>query len=213
MKKNIRLSLIPLLFFIAADAQAQEQSAKDKCSVDGKNFYAKVLGGANFLQNSTTNGNKATYEPGYVFAGSLGYCWRYYGLRLEGEYAFRRNAIDKINFVTQGSSSHGRFQTSSYMANMLWDMPLCSWGCKFWNIKPFVGAGIGYDFQQMRASNSLIIFRQTWHHISWQVMAGLAYKIFRNTDITLEYQFHQGSSNFNNHAVGVGLVYKFGFMK
>jgi opacity protein-like surface antigen len=50
-------------------------------------------------------------------------------------------------------------------------------------------------------------------HISSQVMAGLAYWINCNIEGTLEYKFHQGGSDFNNHAVGVGLVYKFGFLK
>jgi opacity protein-like surface antigen len=232
MKKKIPLLFMALLIFMAANMQAQEQCPEnsssdetnfeaqaqeccyeDSCCIEGMNFYAKVLGGANFLQNTTINGNKSTYQTGYIVAGSLGYCWRYYGLRLEGEYAFRRNGIEKINFFTQGSSKHGHFQTSSYMANLLWDLPLCSWGCAFWNIQPFIGAGMGYDFQQMHSSNSRIVFNQKWNHFSWQAMAGLAYPIFRNTEVTLEYQFHQGGSHFYNHSVGVGLVYKFGFLK
>jgi opacity protein-like surface antigen len=212
MKKNIPL-LISLLFLITANAQAQERSTTDKCCIDALNFYAKIFGGANFLQNTSINENKATYRAGYIFAGSLGYSWRYYGLRFEGEYAFRRNATSKIRFFTQGSSKHGHFQTSSYMANLLWDLPLCSWGCSFWKIQPFIGAGIGCDFQQMHASNSRIVFNQHWHHLSWQAMAGLAYPIFRHTEITLEYKFHQGGSHFYNNSVGVGLVYKFGYLR
>jgi len=95
------------------------------------------------------------------------------------------------------------------MANLLWDLL----GCAFWKIQPFIGAGIGYDFQQMHASNSRIIFNQKWNHFSWQAMAGFAYSIFCNTEITLEYKFHQGGSHFYNHSVGVGLVYKFGFLR
>ncbi|MBI3236378.1 MAG: porin family protein [Chlamydiales bacterium] len=201
------------LFFIAAAVQSQERSINVICWLDELNFYAKILGGANFLQSTTIDGNTSSYQTGYVFAGSLGYCWRYYGLRFEAEYAFRRNAISKIDFITQGSSKHGRFQNSSYMANLLWDLPLCSWGCSFWKIQPFVGAGIGYDFQKVHSSNSQIVFHQKWNHFSWQAMAGLAYPIFRNAEITLEYQFHQGSSHFYNHSIGVGLVYKFGFLR
>jgi opacity protein-like surface antigen len=197
---------MPLLFFMAADAQAQE------CCIDKTNFYAKILGGANFLQYTEVDYNKSTYQPGYIIAGSLGYCWRY-GLCLEAEYAFRRNAIRKINFFIEGFSKDGHFQASSYMANLLWDLPLSSWGYAFWNIQPFIGAGIGYDFQQMHATNSRVIFTQKWNHFSWQMMAGLAYPIFCNTEIALEYKFHQGGSHFNNHSIGVGLVYKFGFLR
>jgi opacity protein-like surface antigen len=213
MKKNIPLLLMSVLFFMAADAQAQDWRTEESCRFDGMNFYAKALGGANFLQNTTINGNKASYQTGYIVGGSLGYCWRRYSLRLEGEYAYRRNGISKIDFITEGSSNNGHFRASSFMANLLWDLPVCSWGCTLWNIRPFIGGGIGCDLQKMHASNSRIVFNQNWTRLSWQLMAGLAYPIFRNTEITLEYKFHEGGSHFYNHSVGVGLVYKFGFLR
>lgn len=199
---------------MAADAKAQQGCAEDlccyeeECCIPETNFYAKIFGGANFLQNTSVNGNKSTYQTGYIAAGSLGYCWRC-GLCLEAEYAFRRNAIQQIHLFGEGSSKHGHFQASSYMANVLWNLPLCSSENAFGNIQSFLGAGIGYDFQQMHASNSRFDFNQRWNHFSWQVMAGLACSLFYNTEITLEYKFHQGGCHFNNHSVGLGLVYKF----
>ena len=212
MKKNILLLLTALLFLITTEAKAQEWCDEVYCCVDETNFYAKIFGGVNFLQNSALRRNKTTYQTGYVIAGLVGYNWRD-GLDLEFEYAFRRNTIRKTHFFGEGFSRHGHFETSSYMANLLWDLPLSSWGCAFWNIQPFIGAGIGYDFQQMHSSNSRIVFHQTWRHISWQVMAGLAYPLFCNTEMTLEYKFHQGGCHFYNHSIGVGLVYKFDFLK
>lgn len=212
MRRNIPLLLMPLFFFIATETEAQDCNAQNLCCFDEMNFYGKFFGGANFLQDTTLNGNKATYHTGYVVAGSLGYCWCY-GLRIEGEYAYRRNAISEIQFFGQGSGKHGHFQTSSYMANLLWDVPLSSWGCIFWKIQPFVGAGIGYDAQKMQASNSRIDFYQKWNHFSWQLMAGLSYPIYCNTEITLEYKFHQGGCHFDNHSIGAGLVYKLGFSR
>lgn len=208
MKKNILLLLMSFLFFTAADAQDQESSDEKLFCVDQTNFYAKFLSGANFLQNSTTDRNKSTFEAGYIIDGLLGYCWSC-GLRLEAEFAFRRNAIKKINFYAEGCSFGGHFQTFSGMANLLWDLPLSSCGCG--NIQPFIGLGLGYDFQQMHSSNSRIIFYQKWNSLSWQAMAGLTWPIFCNTDMTLEYKFHQGGRHFYNHSVGIGLVYKFGF--
>ena len=218
MKKNILLLLMSLLFLMAADGQAQERCDEvfccyeDRCYVDGTNFYAKAFGGANFLQHNEISENKSTYETGYIVAGSLGYSWRY-GLRLEAEYAFRRNSIKKVHFFGEGSSKDGHFQTSSYSGNLLWDVPLSSCGYAFWNIQPFIGAGIGCDFQQIHSSNSRVVFHQKWKHFSWQLMAGLAYPIFCNTEIALEYKFHQGSCHFYNHSVGVGLVYNFCFLR
>lgn len=202
MKKNILLLLMSLLFFTAAHAQ-------DQC-VDQSNFYAKFMSGANFLQNTTTNGNKSTFKAGYIIDGLLGYCWSC-GMRFEAEYAFRKNAIKKIDFCVEGYSCDGHFQNSSFMANLLWGLPLSSWRCPFWNIRPFIGLGLGYDLQQMHSSNSRFIFCQKWNNLSWQAMAGLTFPVICNMDMTLEYKFHQGGRHFYNNAVGIGLVYKFGF--
>ena len=140
MKKNILLLLMTFLFFMTAHAQAQESCDERLFCADQTNFYAKFFSGVNFLQNSRTDGNKSTFKAGYIIAGSLGYWWSC-GLRLEAEYAFRRNSIKKIDFYIEGFSNNGHFQTSSYMANLLWDLPLSSWGCAFRNIQPFIGAG------------------------------------------------------------------------
>lgn len=218
MKKNILFLLMSLLFFMATDVQAQECFdddccyEEDCCCIHETNFYAKILSGANFLQNTSINENKSTYQTGYLIGGSLGYSW-HYGIRLEAEYAYRRNTIKKIDFFTEGCAEHGHFQTSSYMGNLLWDLPFSSWECAWGNIHSFIGAGIGYDFQQMHSSNSRIVFDQKWKHFSWQLMAGIAYPIFCNTEISLEYIYHQGGCHFYNHTVGVGLVYTFDFLK
>lgn len=213
MKKNILL-LTTLLFFLAADAEAQEKCAqKTDCYwLNEMNYYGRILAGANFLQNTSLNQNEPKYDAGYIIEGSLGF-YSCYGLRVEGEYSYRRNAINKIQFPGQGSSNHGHFQTSSFMANLLWDFPLSSWGCTLWNTRPFVGAGIGYDFQHMHASSCRINFRQNWDHFAWQLMAGFAYEIFCHTELSLEYKFHQGGSQFNNHSLGLGLIYQFGFSR
>lgn len=208
MKRNVLYLFVLLLFVTEADAQAQEWNY----CVPKRSLYATVLIGPNFLENTTANGNRATYQTGYLVTGSVGYCWRY-GLCFEAEYTYRRNAIKDIHFFVEGSSKNGHFQTSSYMANLLWDLPLSLYGCSCWNVQPFIGAGIGYDVQRMHSSNSRIIFNQKWNHFSWQLMTGLAYRICYNTEVTLEYKFHQGGSQFNNNSIGVGLVYQFGCLR
>jgi opacity protein-like surface antigen len=193
MKKTILFLL--LLFVSIDDVQATQET----------NFYAKIFGGANFLQDK----NQATFHTGYVISGSLGYCLGC-GWCLEAEYAYRRNGISHIHFFAEGSSKNGHFQTSSYMANLKWNIPLC-YAC--WDIQPFIGAGIGYDSQQSHSSNSRVVYHEKWHHFSWQIKAGLAYPVLCNTDLTLEYIFHQGGCHFNNHSIGVGLVYNFDLLR
>lgn len=212
MKKTILIILMSLVFIIPADAQALKWNGVKFCCIDTNNSYVKLLSGFNFLQNTSINGNTASYETGYIIAGSWGYCWRY-GLILEAEYAFRHNGINEINLVGQGSSSNGHYQASSYMANLLWNVPLCSLGCKLGNPKPFIGAGIGYDHHQIRTSNSLVVFQQYWDHFAWQLMAGLVFPFYCNTELTMEYKFHQGNTHFYNHTFGIGIVYSFGCKK
>lgn len=209
-RSNLLLLLMAFSFFTAAHAHYDQSSDGKQLCVDQTNFSAKFLSGANFLQNSTTDGNKATFKAGYIIGGALSYCWSC-GLCLQAEYAFRRNAIKKIDFSIEGCSHCGHFQTSSCMANLIWDLPLSSCGYAWWKIQPFIGIGLGYDFQQMHSSNSRIIFCQKWNSLSWQAMAGLTYPISCNTDMTLEYKFHQGGHHFYNHSVGIGIVYNFGF--
>lgn len=218
MKKNILLLMS--LICMAAGAQAGHWCAQDSCYYDDKdcvdegNFYVRVLGGPNFLQKSRANRNISTYQTGYMVAGSLGYRFCH-GLRLEAEYAYRRNGIEKIHFCCgqDSSSKNGHFQTSSAMANLLWDLPVPSCDCEDIDIRPYVGAGVGYDFQEMDAKNSRIAFNQRWNHFSWQLMAGLACPVFRNTDVILEYKFHQDGCHFNNHSIGVGILYNFSLFR
>ena len=195
-------------------SNAQTEVYSDCCfesCLDSNAFYAEIFGGANFLETEKSGGIKYDYQTGYIVSGSLGYrvC---YGLRLEAEYAYRRNLLRKVNFFGRSFSMHGHFQSSSYMANLLWDLPLSRWGCEFWKIRPFIGGGIGYDFQQIKAHHAGFTYKDSKKHFAWQVMAGLGYPLFCNTDISLEYKYHQaGFTHIHNHSLGVGLTYKFGF--
>lgn len=198
MKKLILLMSLACSMHVSAQECYDEVvcNYEDSCC-DGKGVYAKVLGGANFLENTSFFRNKSTHQTGYLISGSLGYSLGC-GFSLEAEYAYRRNDIRRIHLYGEGGSSkHGHFQTSSYMGNLFWQLPL-SW-CTCWNIQPYFGAGAGYDLQQMHAVNSRVIFNQKWKGFSWQLMTGLAYPICCNMEIDLEYRFHQGGCHFNSN--------------
>ena len=172
------------------------------------NFYTKLLGGVNFLQTESNGEIKPSFNPGYVVSGSLGYQWCS-GLQVEVEYAFRRNSMRKIHYFGQDFKIPGSFQSSSYMANLLWDFSI--WECFLGSIQPFFGGGIGYDVQQFQASEDGFKTVQNKKGFAWQLMAGLNYPLFSNTEIALEYRFHKGPlHNFFSHAIGVSFTYKFG---
>lgn len=213
--KKIILSLLASMLLCAA-VQAQTETCSDCCDwcnddcYDSNVFYAGFFGGANFLQTQKQDGIKYDYQTGYVLSGSLGYLWCY-GLRLEAEYAYRRNSLNKVHFFGRSFRIHGHFQSSSYMANLLWDLPLEMWGCQCWRLRPFIGGGIGYDIQRINTHNEGLVFKETKRDFAWQVIAGLEYPLFCNTDISLEYKFHKGGFNhIYNHSLGIGIDCKFG---
>jgi opacity protein-like surface antigen len=190
-----------------SDVQCQEGEKCENGFWNEKKYYLDIFGGANFLQTEKKDGVSPRYRPGYLISGSLG---KRYGLgfRLEAEYAYRRNALKRIQFRDQSLSLHGHFQSFSYMINLLWDFPLFD----LCGIRPFVGAGIGYDKEQVKVDSTKISFSRRRKEFAWQIMAGLGYPIFCNVNLYLEYKVHRGCfSHIYNHAFGGGLRCNFGF--
>lgn len=212
MKNLFALLMVTTLVWMSGGSYAQEPNSfycKIPCCEDIPSFYAKIFGGANFLQTETHGGIKSHYQSGYIVGGSLGYRWCY-GISLEAEYAFRRNAFKSIHFFGRTFSMHGHFQSSSYMANLLWDLPLYSWECNFWGIQPCIGAGIGYDFQRIHGHNDFLAFNSSKKHFAWQAIVALTYPLFCKADVSLGYKFHKGGFHYiNNHSIELGLMYNF----
>lgn len=175
---------------------------------DENSLYAKLSAGVNCLQTESKQGIKPSFHPGYIVSGAAGYQWCY-GLNVEAEYAFRRNSMRKIHYFGQDFKIPGSFQSSSYMANLLWDFSPCN--CFFESFQPFLGGGIGYDVQEFHATQDGFRTNQNKKGFAWQLMAGLNYPLFSCIGIALEYKFHKGPlNNIFSHAFGVSFTYKFG---
>ena len=213
MKNLFAYSLTTLLILINGNTQAQdlcrENSCRQRFFFENKTLlYSEVLGGINFLKTNKCNKVKSHYHPGYIVSGSLGYRWCG-GINIEVEYAFRRNEFKNIKFSDHNYSLDGHFQSSSYMGNWLWYIP-ASFGHNFWNLKSYVGFGMGYDFQQVHGSNDELVFIQTEKGFAWQLMAGLSYPLFCKTMLSLEYKLHQGRLTYiYNNSLGVSLTHRF----
>lgn len=176
--------------------------------IDFDGWYGKLFSGANFLQTERNSGVLNRYDTGYLISGSFGCQWDYFDL--EAEYAYRRNALKSLNFLGRSYSMRGHFQSSSYMANLLWTLPLERCGCSLWGIQTFIGGGIGYDIQKNHGSEGGLSFKNNKNGFAWQIIAGFGYPVFCNTDLSLEYRFHKGPlGHLYNHSVGVGLTYSF----
>lgn len=216
MKKEISCLLTGVCLLLLATLEAKTDNAfcedfcmTPYCDDEQNNYYTEIFGGANFIQSDRRSHVKSVFKTGYTIAASVGYKWCY-GIRWEAEYAFRRNQVKDIHFFGRSFGSSGHYQSSSYMANLLWDIPLECWGLNAWGIHPFVGGGIGWDYQILRARRHQRTFRDSKKHFAWQGMAGLALPFYCNTDLSLEYRYHQGGLTYlHNHTIGLGLKYNF----
>jgi len=199
MKKWSLFLIVLLPIFFHEVAEANVLCNNYSCN----QLYAEIGIGVNFLQTETKHDIKPIYDPGYIVEASIG-IHECYGLRLEAEFAYRRNSLNKVHFFGQNFRRDGHFESFSYMGNVLWDVP---WTCV---LKPYVGGGIGYDFQQTLTRGSGLSAKENKKDFAWQVIAGLQYDLPCSLDISLEYKFHQGGfSNIFCHSLALCLTYDF----
>lgn len=216
MRKMVTYLLTGVCFLFSAALEAEigegccAEWVEAPCVGEGpNNYYMEIFGGANFIQSNRRSHVKTSLNAGYTLAASVGYRWCY-GIRFEGEYAFRRNEVKSMRFFGRSFSANGHYQSSSYMANMLWDLPLQQWGMTVCGIRPFIGGGIGWDYQILKARRHQTTFRDSKKHFAWQGMAGVTFPFYCHTDLSLEYRYHQGGLTYlHHHTIGLGVTYNF----
>lgn len=194
---------------------------EDPCCEDQTGFYIGGFGGANFISTSRNCGhNRRNFDTGYVLSASLGYRWCH-NVRFEFEYAYRNNKGHHRHHyagVAEGADvaleqsynrrRHRSFFQNAYMFNGFYDLDMCN----DWCLKPFVGAGVGYAQNRHGHHN---FYGEGRHKnkqngFAWQIIAGLAYPICDEVDLSIEYRYFRGRDHhLNNNDVGVGLKYYF----
>ena len=231
MKKKFTLLMASMMLLGASAAQAWTDSGccyQDPCCEELTGFYIGGFGGANFISTSRDCGhNRRSFDTGYVLNASIGYRWCH-DVRFEFEYAYRNNKVSHKNHnsacvdcedtnLSSLSGNHRKnknFIQNAYMFNGFYDINMC----QDWCFKPFVGAGIGY-VQGRNAhhhfADSSDVTSSSHHNnrrngFAWQLIAGIAYPICDEIDLSLEYRFFKGRENrLYNNDVGVGLKYYF----
>jgi len=191
-----------VLFLIMA-VNALLVSARAQAAHDG--FYLGGAGGANWMNYK----HDLEFKVGYFAALSVGYrfCDRF---RLEGEVGFRRNRLKDLDFgddIVFRSNAH--LSTTSWMGHLFYEYPLHFCG---FCIKPFIGGGIGYarsEFHVKSFGEHVIDDRSTEKGFAWDVISGIAYPIWCNIDIDLEYRYFRTRFESENHSLAAGLRYYF----
>lgn len=168
------------------------------CSVNANEccdagLYVGGFGGVNFLDLSKSLGMKT----GFIGGASLGYKFEN-SIRVEGEFAYRRNTFSKSRNHGFGYIQRikGSCETYSVMANMYYDFDL---DCNF---TPYIGQGIGYAHNRARIHD---FGRGKEDQFAYQSMIGCNYKICEKTYAGLEYKFFAPGKHAYDHAVAASM--------
>ncbi len=177
-------------------------------------LYIGAGGGANFMQREQVRTfpprgvpgvfGKAGFETGYVALGNVG--WGFgNGVRAEVEGNFRSNDAKGSQ---SGVSVSGRERKYGPMANLLFDLDI---GSPY--IYPYIGAGIGYQWVDGRATIASGPLSATIDGgdggFAYQVIAGLSFPIppVIGLSLTAEYRYFAvaGSRNYDARLSAFGI--------
>ncbi|TCZ59911.1 OmpA family protein [Roseicella aquatilis] len=154
-------------------------------------LYVGAGVGANFRQETTSNGLKLRPETGWAGVGALG--WGFgNGLRAEVEGNYRTNQARWRNAAGGTIPGGGYTDTYGVMANVLYDFNL---GLP---ITPYIGGGVGYAWQEIRKARltfpgASAFIEDTEANFAYQGIAGASYDLGSlgayGLSATLEYRF------------------------
>lgn len=174
----------------------------------------KVKSIDNVLFDPTVQVVHKEFESGMLFGAGLGYKFNdWFRVDVTGEYRGKTD-FRGFDFYPGGANDYyGNKSEWLFLANAYVD--LGTW----WNITPFVGAGIGYsqntisNFRDVNVPVNGIAYANNhsqWE-MAWALHAGLAYKINKNFTAELSYRYvnlgdfqsgdiiaYDGTNNVNN---------------
>ena len=205
MNRTITSAAAIMAVLVSAGAASADEA-------NNRGFYLSGSAGVSILQNADLKAAGVTlnseFDKGVYLSGALGYHVMP-NIRVEGEFAYRNNDLNKIAGISIDSSGNAY----SLMANGYYDFNNSSM------VTPYIGAGLGATHLSIDnltvggtnfGSSSDTVF-------SYQGIAGLAFNVMPNTKLGLEYKY-LGTTNpnfdgvkaeYKDHAIGVKLTYNF----
>lgn len=124
------------------------------------------------------------YKAGWGLSASVGYGFDF-GLRTEGELAYRHAAIDTIKGDGATNVVGGGIHNKALMANALYDINLGT------RVTPYIGGGVGVSFvdsDNMRAINGLEV-DDTKAAFAYQGIAGVEVALDGPWSLTGDYRY------------------------
>ncbi|WP_333612597.1 outer membrane protein, partial [Brevundimonas bullata] len=215
---------------LASSAAAALALSAGAASAEPDGWYGAVDAGYHIIDDinaeSSTTGANWNWEvnDGWAAFARLGYRfnpnWR---VELEGGY--RSGDIGTVRAVsgTQGlcnltpatgpcHSPEGDIEATTLMANVIYDF-----GYSAWNIRPFVGLGVGVNHVSTETIGSLRANRvanltadDSSTKFAAQAIAGLAWAVSDRANIDLTYRYLTGDMAFDSISSGVTGATQFG---
>ncbi|MGZ3633187.1 MAG: porin family protein [Parachlamydiaceae bacterium] len=189
-------------------------------------FYAGVLGGAQWANQSTRHHTKVDYKAGYLVGATLGFTWCN-NWSVEGEFAYRHDKVDRVKFrghhgsadvdVSSISRHHkvhnAHLRSYAVMANARYDFAI---DCSF---TPYLLGGIGYAKSKYTIKNRHHDSDVSGSHhkkshcsengFAYQVGAGFTMPIGYNTTLDVGYRFLGAEKKLYNQSVVFAARYAF----
>jgi len=184
-------------------------------------FYISVHGGANFMPDSDVDGSgvsgEGSLDPGFAVGGILGYrigVQESLAIDVEGEFAYRRNDVDKFSATGFADNTGGYTQSFAWMGNV-W----LNWLIGDSGFAPYIGGGAGavhVDINDARIG-TVNVRRESDLQFGWQVGGGLGYQLDEHFVLSLDYRFLvtddiniQGFEvEYQSHSAMLGIKYLF----
>lgn len=147
--------------------------------------YVSILGGPTFAPGLNVNGTKQGMDTGFNVGARYGYYlgdWNLPNVSVEADGLFSQSKYS--------NAGDARLQSSSYMANLIYHLPLESSPVSFYG-----GAGIGAI--QSNFDNAAGIHGGSTV-LGWQALGGAEYRVSEDASLFAEYRYQ------NAHDVNVG---------
>jgi hypothetical protein len=181
-------------------------------------FYIGAGAGLNIMQDEDFNfsgGTTGKLETNIGGMGVMSGGWGFgNGLRVEGEFDYRYNGLDKTVSGGTSTSASGSEQKFGPMVNVLYDFTTLSP-----MVVPYIGAGVGYQWADISGGG----IGKTEGAFAYQAILGAAFPIapVPGLAVTAEYRFmglagHRDygsgatATDDYNHAILIGVRYAFG---
>jgi len=147
--------------------------------------YVSILGGPTFAPGLNVNGTKQGMDTGFNVGARYGYYlgdWNLPNFSVEADGLFSQSKYS--------NAGDARLQSSSYMANLIYHLPLENSPVSFYG-----GAGIGAV--QSNFDNAVGIHGGSTV-LGWQALGGAEYRVSEDASLFAEYRYQ------NAHDVNVG---------